>query len=133
MKCFYPKVFENTLFSSISYLKDKFKQEAAFSVPCGKCLACSSNYRRDWVARMLLESQAHSDSVFITLTYSDENLPDRGSLVKRDLQLFLKRLRRRLDRLNRDKIRYFACGEYGDNTNRPHYHAIIWNLSTRGS
>jgi len=98
VKCLYPRVFEQTLFKNIDYLTDKFKCNAAFAVPCGKCLACSSNYRRDWVARMILESQAHSDAVFVTLTYSDDNLPDRGSLVKRDLQLFFKRLRRRLER-----------------------------------
>lgn len=60
---------------------------------------------------------------FITLTYNDENLPDTGSLDKRHLQLFFKRLRRRIEPT---KIRYYACGEYGDKLNRPHYHACIF-------
>lgn len=78
--------------------------------------------------RMLHELTSHEDSIFITLTYSDHYLPDNGSLDKRALQLFIKRLRKSLgDR----KIRYFACGEYGDKTQRPHYHAIVFGLSLR--
>lgn len=66
-------------------------------------------------------------SVFITLTYSDEYLPPNSSLRKTDLQKFFKRLRKNL--LGR-KIKYYACGEYGSRTNRPHYHAIIFGLGS---
>ena len=69
---------------------------------------------------------SHDDSVFITLTYDDKHLPANASLRKSDLQKFFKRLRKRL---GERKIRYFACGEYGDQTQRPHYHAIIFGLS----
>lgn len=47
------------------------------------------------------------------------------SISKHDLQLFMKRLRR--SRPN-DKIRFFACGEYGDKSLRPHYHIIVFGL-----
>lgn len=68
------------------------------------------------------EAQLHDLSVFLTLTYSDANLPPGGSLRKRDFQLFIKRLRK----IHDGKIRYFHVGEYGDATRRPHYHAIIF-------
>lgn len=67
----------------------------------------------------------HDKAVFITLTYSDSNLPENNSLSSRDLQLFFKRLRKRIAP---QKIRYFACGEYGERFKRPHYHAIIFGL-----
>lgn len=69
------------------------------------------------------ETESHEDNCFITLTYDDETLPKTGSLVKDDMQKFMKRLRKWLEP---NKVRYYACGEYGDDTNRPHYHSIMF-------
>ena len=69
------------------------------------------------------EAQMHEDNSFITLTYSPENLPPHGSLRKADFQKFMKRLRFANDG---KRIRYFHVGEYGDDTQRPHYHAILF-------
>ena len=96
-------------------------------VPCGKCIACRISKRREWSVRMLHELEHHQKSVFVTLTYSDYYLPQNNSLKKEDLQKFMKRLRKSLEPTGR-KIRYFACGEYGDQTERPHYHLIIFGL-----
>lgn len=97
--------------------------------PCGQCLPCRINRRRVWTLRLMLESYLHEHSSFITLTYSEDNLPYdqeyRPTLCKRDLQLFLKRLRKRFD----VELRYYACGEYGEKSARPHYHAILFGLS----
>lgn len=109
MKCLYP------------FLKPEYK----ILLPCNQCLPCRINRRRKWTARILLENKYHLHSSFITLTYSPENLPENGFLVKKDLQDFFKRLRRRIEP---EKIRYFACGEYGSLRGRPHYHAIIFGL-----
>lgn len=75
---------------------------------------------------MMLETLAHGDSVFITLTYNPENYPVDGSLQPRDTTLFLKRLR---ERLKPRKLRYFLVGEYGDKTQRAHYHAALFGVS----
>lgn len=72
---------------------------------------------------MLHELLYHDRACFLTLTYSDENLPANQSLCKSELQLFFKRLRKHLQVR---KIRYYACGEYGDQTLRPHYHAVVF-------
>lgn len=93
--------------------------------PCGQCLPCRINRRRLWTHRLLLESYEHSDSIFITLTYADEYLPEFASLDKKALQLFFKRFRKSIGR----KVRFYACGEYGSQTHRPHYHAIIFGAS----
>ena len=69
------------------------------------------------------EAQLYENNSFITLTYSEENLPEHGTLVKEDLQKFWKRLRKRFGK----NIRYYGCGEYGDKSFRPHYHACVFN------
>lgn len=83
----------------------------------------------------MLESGLRSDNTFITLTYSDENLPIGSSevfgpmkpsyptLLKPHVQLWLKRLRKEIAPL---RIRYFVVGEYGDVSNRPHYHVALF-------
>jgi hypothetical protein len=72
-------------------------------------------------------------AVFVTWTYANEYLPPNGSLVKRDFQLMMKFLRFELcKRHGKDyRIKYFAVGEYGGVTKRPHYHAIIFGLGHR--
>lgn len=91
-------------------------------VPCGQCIGCRLEYSRQWAIRCVHELQMHKLSSFITLTYDEENLPTNQSISKREIQLFLKRLRK----TTKTKIRYFGCGEYGDKHNRPHYHLIIY-------
>lgn len=66
------------------------------------------------------EAQMHDKNCFITMTYSDKNLPQGNTIVKKHLQDFWKRLRKKA------KFRYFACGEYGESTSRAHYHAILF-------
>ncbi|UOF77149.1 replication associated protein [Microviridae sp.] len=90
---------------------------------CGQCMPCRINKGREWTARLLLERNEHRDSCFVTLTIDEVHLRGRD-LCKRSLQLFLKRLRERVG-----PIRYFAVGEYGDVSWRPHYHLIIFGLS----
>lgn len=75
----------------------------------------------------MLESLSHSDSSFATLTYDNENLPKSASLDPKDAQKFIKRLRKRLGQ-NRP-LRYYLVGEYGDSTERPHYHAALFGVS----
>lgn len=94
-------------------------------VPCGKCEGCRASQSLMWSIRAYHESTLHDRNSFVTLTYSDENLPSDGKIVKRDLQLFFKRLRKLLPPKS---LKYIACGEYGDTTNRPHYHAILFGV-----
>ncbi|AXL14926.1 replication initiator protein [Microviridae sp.] len=109
-------------------------------VPCGKCGSCLGNRRIDWSFR-LKEEHRHSVSAwFLTLTldpseiqYSDIGLPE---VRKRDIQLFLKRVRKEHQKLNKiasapfkmPPVRYYAVGEYGTTTDRPHYHALLFNI-----
>ena len=99
-------------------------------IPCGKCIGCRLDYSRTWADRMLAESTLYKDNIFLTLTYDNEHLPPKkdgspiNSLVLRDVQLFLKRLRKEL---SPQRIRFFCAGEYGSQSMRPHYHLILFN------
>ena len=98
-------------------------------VPCGKCYACLSRNRSQWAFRLQKEQRYSECSHFVTLTYDDSQLEynDEGYPVvsKRDVQLFLKRLRKQYKGV---KIRYFITSEYGPQTQRPHYHGILFNI-----
>lgn len=91
-------------------------------LPCGQCYQCRLERSRDWACRCILEAQMHKDNCFVTLTYDDAHLPSDYGLQKMDLTNFFKRLRYNTG----VKLRYFACGEYGDLYSRPHYHICIF-------
>lgn len=84
--------------------------------------------------RCVHEASLYDDNCFLTLTYDDDHLPDRGTLVHQDFQLFMKRLRKKFG----SGIRYYMCGEYGEEQDeekakyssigRPHYHACLFNF-----
>lgn len=91
---------------------------------CGGCVGCRLEYSRRWAVRIAHEASLYDSNVFLTLTYRDEDLPENASLRVRDWQLFMKRLKKRSGGRS---IRFFHCGEYGETTHRPHYHAILFN------
>lgn len=100
-------------------------------IPCGKCYVCLKRKISGWCFRLTEEEKYHQDSLFITLTYDTKNVPftraGQMSLHKRDVQLFLKRLRKANSQGNATRsIKYFAVGEYGGFTRRPHYHLILF-------
>ena len=111
-------------------------------VPCGKCIGCRLGYSREWADRCMLEAKNYEYNQFITLTYDPEHInlvigvdretgeiTDVGTLVPEDLTKFIKDLRRYYQyHYQHQNIRFYACGEYGSNTYRPHYHIIAFNL-----
>lgn len=95
---------------------------------CGQCISCKLAKAREWQLRILLEAHTHEDNIFVGLTYTDDELPltDDGvqNLYPRDLTNWLKRYRKQYGK----RFRYFAIGEYGDKTLRPHYHAVLFGV-----
>lgn len=89
-------------------------------LPCGKCSLCRASARLTWAIRCAQEAATHDQSCMLTLTYEDRCLPPGGKLSLRDMQLFMKRLRKHRD------LRYFWAGEYGPKTRRPHYHCLVF-------
>lgn len=92
---------------------------------CGQCLSCRVNRRRLWTARIMLEATQHDRASFVTLTYNEEFYPKSGSVSRREMQLWLKRLRKMVEPL---KLRYYVVGEYGTRSGRAHYHAVLFGV-----
>ena len=118
-------------------------------IQCGSCLECRLSKAKEWAFRCVKEAKYHENNIMITLTYNDEHLPkskgidaktgevyESSTLNHRDVQLFMKRLRKKFK-----DVRMFGCGEYGSHeeyvdtkgkvrkgTERPHYHIILFNI-----
>jgi len=103
-------------------------KEQWLPVPCGGCVSCRRRRTDAWVFRMLQEEKRSTSAFFITLTYDPAHVPISPNgfmtLDKAEFPRFMKRLRKLTDA----KLKYYACGEYGTDNKRPHYHAIIFNV-----
>lgn len=97
-------------------------------VPCGHCFGCRLDKAKEWSVRVMHECSLYKDNYFLTLTYADEFYKFTFDDCKRDVQLFLKRLRMHFLRKYNVNIRYFGCCEQGEKTFRNHFHFIIFNL-----
>lgn len=124
---------------------DAINSTSPLEVPCNNCMGCKLEYSRQWSVRMMHEAKLYSQNCFLSLTYDDQHVPQDYGLDLRTLQLFFKKFRkaltprfkhkrnehsahiRRYTLHHTIKIRFFACGEYGDLGGRPHYHAIVFN------
>lgn len=107
---------------SIAQLSARYGKEAILPLPCGQCINCKLNKAKEWAVRCVCEASCYDDNYFLTLTYQEDKLPNNSSLVRKDLQDFIKRLRNYVP-----GVRYFGCGEYGSKYARPHYHLILFN------
>lgn len=126
-------------------VRQKLNPNVSVAVPCGRCVECYARRVSGWSFRLMQEAKVSTSAWFVTLSYDTRFVPisDNGYLtlsrtrkkwneskkkwkhVGSDLQNFFKRLRK----LHPDgvSLRYYACGEYGDKTHRPHYHIILFN------
>lgn len=148
MACYHPvrgwlsKVVNPSGKRSIVYnRKESLGDEFEVIHPCGQCIGCRLARSSAWATRCMHEASLYENNCFITLTYSPESCPKDMSLRVKHFQDFMKRLRKkyvpvcpydkddpnRAAWLKKHQIRYYMCGEYGDLTNRPHYHAILFN------
>ena len=119
MACYHPVNVPINRKSVFPGLRLRYVQE----VGCGHCLGCRSDQARDWTLRMMHEAQMHDVSWFLTLTYSDEELPEDGALNPEHLRSFIRDLRRLYPA---GTVSYYGCGEYGTVTRRAHYHAVLF-------
>ncbi len=125
MPCYHPLQAWQAREGAQPYFGDiRGKDHKSLQLPCGQCIGCRLDKSRDWAVRCMYEASLYDDNCFITLTYDDAQLPRDHSLNKAHFQKFMKRLRKRYES---KRIRFFHCGEYGDELRRPHYHAILFN------
>lgn len=120
MACYKPLAAYRTAYGDVTF--DRRQGDTELSLPCGACVGCRVDRARSWSLRCVHEASLHKLNCFVTLTYSELNLPPGGSLRYRDFQLFMKRLRKE----SKVRVRFFVCGEYGEQLSRPHYHACLF-------
>ena len=126
-------------------LNNRSSTGRGMTIPCGQCIGCRLERSRQWAIRCIHEAQMFGNkNVFVTLTYNNQHLPLDGSLDYSHFQGFMKRLRKRFvppnpfdpkldpeayaDFALKHGVRFYMCGEYGDESRRPHYHAILFNI-----
>lgn len=123
--CISPIILKN---KQVKFGKNKY----TVPVPCGRCPECVKAKINSWLFRLDKELMISSSPLFVTLTYDEEHVPvslsGQLTLCKRDVQLFMKRLRFAYSKVSKKKIKFYACGEYGSRTHRPHYHMIMFNM-----
>jgi len=99
-------------------------------VKCGRCYNCKIARLKGWIFRLQQEEKRCTSSYFITLTYDNLSIPITQNkfmtLNKKHVQLYMKKLRK----TQKTPIKYYFVGEYGGQTKRPHYHAIIFNVES---
>lgn len=126
MACFSPLAAFQTADGSVVFSElRRYDIVASITLPCGQCRGCRLERSRQWATRCLHEASLHRDNAFITLTFDDAHLPAGASLDYRPYQLFVKRLRQHFAPR---PVRFYMCGEYGSDFNRPHYHACLFGV-----
>ncbi|QCQ85017.1 replication initiator protein [Blackfly microvirus SF02] len=117
------------------YQKMDKKHGINISVPCGKCPPCLKRRTSGWSFRLRQEGRRCTSASFVTLTYDSAKLPEDSftknkflTLNKRHVQLFFKKLR---FAHGQSQIKYYAVGEYGTKSWRPHYHILLFNADLR--
>lgn len=123
MACFHPVSAFQTESGDVVFVERGRIRRPLF-LPCGQCVGCRLERSRQWAVRCMHEAQLYEQNVFVTLTYNDDNLPTDLSLNYRHFQLFMKRLRKDFAGRN---VRFYMCGEYGEDFQRPHFHACLFN------
>ena len=124
MPCYHPLRAWRTPAGEVVLGKDR-PDGTKLQLPCGNCLGCRTNKAQAWALRCHLELNDHQNALFATLTYDDEHKP--VTLDKNHVSAYLKKIRKILP----NRTRFFASGEYGEYTKRPHYHAILYGPSER--
>lgn len=126
MPCYHPLLAYKTANGEVVFQeRSRFDVVQTLTLPCGQCIGCRLERSRQWAVRCLHEASLHEQNCFITLTYDDSHLPPGGSLTYKHFQDFMKRLRKHFAPA---KVRFYMGGEYGEQTVRPHYHAIVFGI-----
>ena len=96
------------------------KLDDGTEVGCRECWQCRKRRVNDYVGRCIAESKFAKKTYAVTLTYGGDEGVNAVTLIYKDVQDFLKRLRKKY------KCRYIVTGEYGSAKGRSHWHIILF-------
>lgn len=123
MPCYYPVTAWQHIEGGQLIFAER-KNHRQLTIPCGRCFGCRLDRSKMWAIRCMHESKMHDVNAYITLTYDEDHVPVNGSLNYKHFQDFMKRLRK-----SRGLVRFYMCGEYGEDNWRPHFHALLFGVS----
>lgn len=110
------------------FINDLKKKNIKYQlVPCGQCLQCKYSIAKQWSIRLAKEFETSKSCIFLTLTYNNDYLIKERNF-KNDIRKFFHDLRNYLNMIYKVKIRYYCTFEYGEESLRPHFHAIIYDF-----
>ena len=124
MTCYYPRDAWKVTGGGRLVFNEKHDETGKITIPCGNCIGCRLERARQWAVRCMHEAQMHKNSEFVTLTYSEEEMPYGGNLEYKHFMQFMKDTRKKQG----NGIKFYMCGEYGPKRARPHYHAILFGV-----
>lgn len=98
-------------------------------VPCGRCINCLRSRQTHWRIRLLEEykymsSDARANSFFVTLTIA----PKYYDLILKEPQKYIRRFLDRVRKKCGKSPRHFIVTEFGENTDRYHFHALFFDF-----
>lgn len=124
MKCYAPlRAYKTSTGIYFDELKRNGDYLGQLDLPCGQCVGCRERRASDWELRIMHEARQWKQNCFVTLTYAPGNLPPNGSLSTDDITRFHKRVN-----YHNGGLRYYTAGEYGPETQRPHYHGCLFGI-----
>lgn len=123
MACFKPLDGYRSRSGGLTFNRRDAFVDLPVKIACGRCNGCRIDHSRMWAMRCSHEAKMYPLNSFLTLTYNEAHLPEGGTLVPDHFKGFMYRLRSSIHH----RVRYFHCGEYGENFERPHYHALLFN------
>lgn len=126
MACFSPLTGYRTAAGKVTFKQKEGYHDKPVTVACGQCSGCRLERSRQWAVRCMHEASQHEANSFVTLTYDETHLPTTGGLDLQHWQNFAKKLRHKAG-----SFRFYHCGEYGDLSGRPHYHALLFGIDFR--
>lgn len=124
MACYHPLLAYRSTVDGAIFFRERVDC-VQIELSCGQCVGCRLERSRQWATRCMHEASLYDANCFITLTYNNDSVPADGGLHYDHFQRFMKRLRKAFPSV---AIRFFMCGEYGENYGRPHYHACLFNF-----
>lgn len=124
MPCYHPLTAYKSAAGDVIFA-ERGDVVATLLLPCGQCVGCRLERSRQWALRILHETKCHDANCFLTLTFDDEHCPANRSLDYDVFQRFMKRLRKEF---SGKRVRFYMCGEYGEDFDRPHFHACVFGV-----
>lgn len=142
--CLYPRIIKNR-----KYIPNKKNggiipipiDNRAMGVPvgCGKCIECMKQKAMNWRVRLHEELRLNEIMLFVTLTFSDEELTKlendykelKAVTVNNTATISVRRFLERWRKKYGNSVKHWLVTELGEDNGRIHLHGILWTNKSK--